>query len=109
MRRARIFVSGYGDRARWVRDLRVQRGWATFSGVTFKEITADAPEVARELATALHVDPASLRTDHYVLMSTEPDCEDADRWHLLNSIRKQKRVSVKERIPRYLRRMWGNR
>ena len=98
-----LLISGIGDWARRVRELRVQRGWAIFSGVTFKEMAADAPEVAKELATALNVDPATLRTDHYVLMSAERDREAADRWHLLNSIRKLKRVSVKERILRYLR------
>lgn len=98
-----LLISGIGDWARRVRELRVQLGWAIFSGVTFKEMAADAPEIAQELAVALNVDPETLRTDHYILMSTERDREAADRWHLLNTIRKLKGASVKDRILRYLR------
>jgi hypothetical protein len=98
-----LLISGIGDWARRVRELRVQLGWRVFSGVTFKEMAADVPEVAQELAAALNVDPATLRADHYILTGTEQDREAAHRWHLLNSIRKLKRVSVKEKILRYLR------
>ena len=102
-----LLISGIGDWARRVRELRVQLGWRIFSGVTFKEMAADTPEAAHELAAVLNINPAKLRSDHYILTAVEEDREAAHRWNLLNSIRKLKDVSVKERMLRYLQQNVG--
>ncbi|MBO9695907.1 MAG: HNH endonuclease [Sphingopyxis sp.] len=96
-------VAGIGEWARRLRELRVQFGWSICSGVTFKDLADDEPELAAGLAAELGADPRSLRPDQYVLVNLAEDREAAHRWNLLNSIRKKKGLSVKARLLEYMR------
>lgn len=98
-----LLISGISDWPRRVRQLRVERGWPIYSGLTFKEIAADDSAAARELEDAIGVDPASLRSDQYVLTRTEKDREAAHRWKILNRIRKRKDIGPKKKLLLYLR------
>lgn len=53
-------ILGIGDWARRVRELRVQLGCPVINGVTFKEMAADAPETAEQLASELRIHSADL-------------------------------------------------
>jgi len=97
-----LVISGIGEWARRVRELRVQFGWWIYSGVTINEIAEEEPELIAELREMLAVDPVSVRPDQYVLIRPERDRDAAYRWNLINSIRK-KGVSVKDKLLEYLR------
>jgi len=98
-----LVVAGIGEWARRVRELRVQFGWSICSGVTFKDMAEDEPELALGLAEILGTDPRKLRPDQYVLVSSDQDREAAHRWNLLNTIRKRKGLGVKARLLEYMR------
>lgn len=103
-----MVVSGIAEWARRVRELRVQFGWAIYSGVTFRdmaEAASDAKETAA-LATALGVEPSQIKPDQYVLMRDEQDRDAAYRWNVLNEVRRKK-VSVTDKIIEYFRRNVG--
>lgn len=97
-----LVVSGIGEWARRVRELRVQFGWWICSGVTFKEMAEAEPETAAEISTLLGVDPSRIRSDQYVLASPHQDRDAAHRWHLLNTIRRRP-LSVKNKLIEYMR------
>ena len=101
-----LIVSGIGEWARRVRELRVQFGWLICSGVTFKEMAEQDPESAAGLGAQLGVDPLLIKPDQYVLVSTEQDRDAAHRWHLLNTIRR-KPLGVKAKLLEYFRRNIG--
>lgn len=94
-----LIVSGIGEWARRVRELRVQEGWWIFTGVTFSEMKQDDEELSLR---SNEVDVSAIRPDQYILMRTERDVEAADNWTKLNQIRKQD-VSVKDKVLAYLR------
>ena len=95
-----MIVSGISAWARRVRELRVQFGWWIYSGVTFKQM-AQNPDDA-ESFEKIGIDPAKIKPDQYVLMSTVQDRDAALRWNLLNDIRKEK-IAVKDKIIKYFR------
>lgn len=95
-----MIVSGISEWARRVRELRVQFGWWIYSGVTFKQM-AQNPDDA-ESFEKIGIDPAKIKPDQYVLMSTVQDRDAALRWNLLNDIRKEK-IAVKDKIIKYFR------
>jgi len=97
-----MVVSGIGEWARRVRELRVQYGWAIYTGATLEDLIEDAPEVIDELKSALGVDEVKLRPDQYILMREDQDREAALRWNQLNAIRK-KPGGVKAKLLEYLR------
>jgi hypothetical protein len=97
-----MVVSGIGEWARRVRQLRVQFGWWIYSGVTFKQMAEDEQKDAENLKDLLGVDPIDIRPDQYVLMRVEQDREAAHRWNTLNQIRKSK-ASVTDKILEYFR------
>jgi hypothetical protein len=102
-----MVVSGIGEWARRVRELRVQFGWWIYSGVTFANMAAAAKEAGDEdeiagMAAMLGSDPSKIKTDQYVLMRLEQDREAAHRWNVLNVIRKKK-SSVTDKIVEYFR------
>ena len=97
-----LVVSGIGEWARRVRELRVELGWWIYSGVTFKQMGKDDAEATAEIQQALGVDPKTLKPDQYVLVREEQDRDAAHRWNVLNTIRKKK-GGVKEKILEYLR------
>ena len=95
-------VAGIEEWARRVRELRVQFGWKILTGATIKELAEDSPEEMTGLNRVLGVDPLLLKTDQYVLLSTEQDRDAAFRWRTLNDLRKRK-GGVKSKIIDYLR------
>ena len=101
-----MVVSGIGEWARRVRELRVQFGWWIYSGVTFADMAEDEAEDAASVRDLLGVDPKKIRPDQYVLMRAEEDRQAAHRWNVLNEIRKKK-VSVKDKIIEYFRKNVG--
>ena len=102
-----MVVSGIGEWARRVRELRVQFGWMIYTGVTIKEFAAEQPELITTLQGELGIDPATIKPSHYILLRDQPDREAAFRWNLLNSIRK-KDTGVKAKILEFLRANVGN-
>lgn len=101
-----MVVSGIGEWARRVRELRVEFGWAINSGATYKELASDLrsdgeDEALLALEQDLGVNPFSLKPEQYVLTSTEQDRDAAYRWNVLNSIRKSD-GSVRDKILAYL-------
>ena len=73
----------------------MQFGWAIVSGVTIKEMREEeAEEVPDELK--------AMRPNEYVLLSAEEDRDAAHRWHVANTIRKQ-RGSVRDKILKFLK------
>lgn len=106
-----MVVSGIGEWARRVRELRVQFGWWIYSGVTVADMVEDARITGNHaeltsLKSCLSIDPSKIKPDQYVLMRAEQDREAAHRWNVLNEIRKKK-VSVSDRIIEYFRRNVG--
>lgn len=101
-----MVVSGIGEWARRIRELRVQFGWWIYSGVTFKDMAEDQQEDADSLKDTLGVEPAKIRPDQYVLMRSEQDRQAAHRWNVLNEVRKRK-ASVKDKIIEYFRKNVG--
>ncbi len=97
-----LVISGIGEWARRVRELRVQFGWWIYTGMTLRELAEENPESAAELAAALHIGVDQIRPDQYFLVRPEQDRDAAHRWNVLNSIRKQN-LSVKAKILAYLR------
>ena len=106
-----MVVSGIGEWARRVRELRVQFGWWIYSGVTFRHMAEDADDSGDQIETAglkkmLGIDPARIRPDQYVLLRKEQDLRAAYRWNVLNEIRKKK-ISVTDKIIEYFRKNVG--
>lgn len=100
-----MVVSGIGEWARRVRELRKEHGWWIYTGVTFKTIAEEAseagePEDAAEIKALLGVEPSKIKKDQYVLMRLEQDREAAHRWHQLNRIRRKK-GGVKAKLLEY--------
>lgn len=95
-----MVVSGIGEWARRVRELRVQFGWWIYSGVTFRDMAEEEGEV--ENLRAIGIDVSRIKPDQYVLMRLEEDREAAHRWNVLNEVRKKK-IAVKDKIIEYFR------
>jgi 5-methylcytosine-specific restriction endonuclease McrA len=90
-----MVVSGIGEWARRVRELRVQFGWNIVTGVTAKEmIDADGDQFME-----LGID--NLGPDDYVLLDEHQDRDAAFRWNKANEIRK-KPIAVKDRLLEFL-------
>jgi hypothetical protein len=106
-----MVVSGIGEWARRIRELRVQFGWRIYSGETFQDMAEDARDADNELETTglramLGVDPCKIKPDQYVLMRAEQDRQAAHRWNVLNDIRRKK-ASVTDKIIEYFRKNVG--
>jgi hypothetical protein len=91
-----LVVSGIQDYPRRIRELKVQLGWAIASGVTIKEMCKDDPE-------EIPSDLIGMKTSQYILLRDNQDRDAAHRWHVANSIRKKKSVSVQNKILEFLR------
>lgn len=97
-----LVISGIGEWARRVRELRVQFGWWIYTGLTLRELAEDNPMAAAEITDGLGVHIDQIRPDHYVLVRTDQDRDAAHRWNVLNGIRKQP-MGVKAKVLAYLR------
>lgn len=94
-----MVVSGIGEWARRVRELRVQQGWAIASGNTIREM-AEAENFEMKLAGR---SLSKIKPNEYVLLDETCDREAAHRWFQANTIRKLKGVSIQEKLLKYLR------
>ena len=106
-----MVVSGIGEWARRVRELRVQFGWWIYSGVTFADMAEDATDADNRteidsITKMLGVDPSKIKPDQYVLMRVEQDRQAAYRWNVLNEVRRKK-ASVTDKIIEYFRKNVG--
>ena len=97
-----MVVSGIGEWARRVRELRVEFGWWIYSGVTIKSFAETETQQLKDLETMLGCDPMTVLPEQYVLVRKEQDRDAAHRWNLLNGIRSED-VSVQDKILKYLR------
>jgi hypothetical protein len=98
-----MVVAGISEYARRIRELRVQFGWAVLSGTTLREMIEQEELSLGEIqGTSL----GCLKTDVYVLMTTEQDREAALRWNEANVLRRSK-ISTKDKILAYLRKNVG--
>lgn len=91
-----LVVSGIGEWARRLRQLRTEQGWAIVSGSTIGDMVAEGE--LDELSFGEH----RVRVDDYVLLSEDQDRDAAHRWNVANAIRRSS-GSVQNRILRYLR------
>lgn len=101
-----MVVAGIGDYARRVRELRTEEGWPILSGEGAKQIRADAVAEGEVDEAAL---PPVMGRDDYLLVEDRQDREAAHRWHVANSIRRDKKGSVKTKVLAYLRANVGQR
>jgi len=101
-------VAGISEWARRVRELRVEDGWNIASGMTIREMAEQEPETAAEIEAVIKCAPSSLAPEHYILMSPDQDRDAAHRWNQLNRIRKNKSLSVKNKILEYLKANCGH-
>ncbi len=97
-----LVISGIGEWARRVRELRVQFGWWIYTGVTLRELAEENPDAAADLAARIGVGLDQIRPDQYLLASSEQDRDSAHRWNVLNGIRKQS-MGVKAKVLAYFR------
>lgn len=79
-------VSGISDYPRRIRQLRVEQGYQIASGAS--------PDSDAGI---------KLKPDEYLLLTTEPDLDQARRWHIANRIRKSTTLSQDERILEFLK------
>jgi hypothetical protein len=91
-----MVVSGIGEWARRVRELRVQYGWSIVSGVAAQEMNEN------EEFPVEGINVAEMGPDDYILVDAAQDREAAFRWTVANEIRK-KRLGVREKILEFLR------
>lgn len=92
-----MVVAGIGEWARRVRELRVQYGWPIVTGLS-------ASEMAKEGDLTIEgIDITTMSSDNYILLNTEPDRDAAYRWNIANDIRKETKLSVKDKILKYFR------
>jgi hypothetical protein len=97
-----LVISGIGEWARRVRQLRVEFGWWIYSGVTIKTFAEVETGQLKELEEMLGVDPLQVKPDQYVLVRPEQDRDAAHRWNVLNGIRRET-GNVQDKILKYLR------
>ena len=91
-------VAGIKEYARRIRELRVEKGWPLYSGLTIREMMyegdlfePEVPDGAKEMSR-----------DDYILLNTERDEEGAERWQLANEIRNSG-GSIRDRLLRFFR------
>ena len=96
-----LVVSGIGEWARRVRQLRVEFGWWIYSGVTIKTFAEVESEQLEDLHAMLGIDPLTVKPDQYVLFRSDQDRDAAHRWNVLNGIRRGP-GSVQDKILKYL-------
>lgn len=89
-------VSGIGEWARRLRQLRKESGWSILNGATAKSMM-EAGELSLD-----GVGISSLNSNRYILTSEQQDREAAHRWHVANSIRRTT-LSMQDKILNYLK------
>lgn len=92
-----MVIGGISEYARRIRELRVEYGWKIITGYTAQDI-ADDPEGHED-----HKDLKGMKPDDYMLLTGEQDRDAAFRWNIANEIRKEKDLSVRDKILKYFR------
>lgn len=100
-----MVVAGISEYARRIRELRVQEGWPIISGVTANE-QRDEYEAA---GISPDDAPPAMRPDQYLLLRDCQDREAAHRWHTANQIRKDKTLSVRDKLLTFFRTNVGDK
>jgi len=95
-------VSGIGEWARRIRELRVEEGWPIFSADTLSQMALDDPAEATEIEAQAGFSISDMPEESYVLLQDLQDEYAAGAWKLLNSLAKQN-ISIKDRILAFLR------
>jgi len=90
-----MVISGIGEWARRVRELRVEFGWSIATGVTAKEMLEEGELNLLELGIE------KLSPDDYILLDEQQDRDAAFRWNKANAIRKKK-SAVKDKILEFM-------
>lgn len=90
-----MVVSGIGEWARRVRELRVQFGWSIISGLTGKEMAQEEEVLSSD------IDLSAMKPSEYILLDEAQDRDAAFRWNTANEIRRKK-LSVRDKILEYL-------
>jgi len=97
-----MVVSGIGEWARRVRELRVEHGWRIYTGETLSDVAADNPDILNEIQSLLGSELVGLKRNQYILMQESQDRDASFRWKQLNEIRKIS-GGVKAKIIEYLK------
>ncbi|MEQ0770897.1 DNA mismatch endonuclease Vsr [Paraburkholderia tropica] len=92
-----MVISGIGEWARRVRELRVEHGWSIASGEAIKEMLEQG-----ELKLA----ERDVSKNDYMLLDERQDRDAAFRWNTANDIRKTK-ASVQDKILAFLKKNVG--
>lgn len=93
-----MVVSGIGEWARRVRELRVELGWKIANGLTIREQIEEGDIPALLDGTDL----SHMTAKEYILLSLNQDRDAAYRWNIANRIRKNKE-SVRNKVLEFLR------
>jgi hypothetical protein len=93
-----MVVSGIGEWARRVRELRVQEGWPIITGATVTQLR----ESLLEEGAAGEMLPPAMRADQYLLERDQQDLAAKGRWQITNGIRRGS-GSVPDKILKLLR------
>jgi len=102
-----MVISGIGEWARRVRELRVEFGWSIISGITARELAdADAEEGLQLEMDGRKLE--SIKPDEYILLDEVQDRDAAYRWNVANTIRKSN-GGVQDKILAFLRANVGKR
>lgn len=97
-----MVISGISEYARRIRELRVQYGWKIISGNTVTDMQTDHND-----SPLLPNEYLKMKPDDYVLLSTEQDRDAAYRWNIANEIRKDKNLSVRDKLLSFFRQNIG--
>lgn len=90
-------VAGVDDWARRLRELRVEKGWPIYSGVTFAHLREHDPEELQEIEQTLNLQTENLGPEQYVLLEDKQDQHAASHWKLLKKLRNSD-LTVQDRI-----------
>jgi len=93
-----MVIGGISEYARRVRELRVEFGWKIITGYTVREMIHEDQDAFSDNPALLEMKP-----DDYMLISTIQDRDAAYRWRLANEIRKDNRLSMRDKILKFLR------
>lgn len=95
-----MVVAGISEWARRVRELRVEFGWQIVTGVSVSEMK-------KSEADGDGSDLPEMGVDDYMLLSVGPDRDAAYRWNVANEIRKERGLSIRDKLLKYLRKNVG--
>lgn len=96
-----MVIGGISEYARRIRELRVEYGWKIVTGYAVKDMVDDTE------SNGEYVELSKMRPDDYILLTDLQDRDAAYRWNLANEIRKEKDLSVRDKILKFFRKNIG--